>query len=180
MSANQSLNPYQMKTNNKPTLIKATSCPFAIPVILIFIITLLISLEADGQIVENPDIMPEYKGGIANFYRTLQKNIKYPDEARKTNAQGKVFISFTVNSKGKIVDIEAGKDTVNLMEEIVVVGYFYTGIQSVPNQDLSVLEKESKRALQILHKFNPATKDGIPVDTRLTLPIRFKLARGRR
>ncbi|RZK51439.1 MAG: hypothetical protein EOO87_17645, partial [Pedobacter sp.] len=37
--------------------------------------------------LENP---PNYPGGIANFYKFLSQNIKYPAEAVKKNVEGNV------------------------------------------------------------------------------------------
>ena len=46
--------------------------------------------------------MPEPIGGWASFYKTLTKNFKYPKQAQRVGANGKVFVEFTVNDKGEL------------------------------------------------------------------------------
>jgi hypothetical protein len=63
-----------------------------------------------------------------------------------------------------------------MMEEIVVVGYRSNQIdETAIKEDLSVLEDEIERVLKQLEGFKPGTKDGQPVDVRMTLPVMFKL-----
>jgi periplasmic protein TonB len=46
--------------------------------------------------------MPEPIGGWAAFYKTLTKNFKYPKQAERAGAKGKVFVEFTVNDRGEL------------------------------------------------------------------------------
>jgi len=126
---------------------------------------------------ENQDgLLIEYKEGMNALYRTIQKQIKYPLEARKSGLQGKVFISFNVTKDGNIEKIEASETRYTLLEEIVVVGYpTKENNQQTGDNDLSMLEDEVVRVLKEIDKITPLTKDGKPVDTRMTLPATFKL-----
>ena len=46
--------------------------------------------------------MPEFPGGSIALRTFIGKAIKYPTEAQKDKIQGKVFVSFVVNSQGKV------------------------------------------------------------------------------
>ena len=49
---------------------------------------------------------PEYPGGDEARIKFLVENIKYPAEAMKSGIQGKVFVTFMVNSDGTISDVK--------------------------------------------------------------------------
>jgi periplasmic protein TonB len=51
------------------------------------------------------ETMPEPVGGYAAFSRALQK-LRYPAFARRNNIEGKVFIQFTINEKGELIDFK--------------------------------------------------------------------------
>jgi TonB family protein len=120
--------------------------------------------------------LPVYHEGDDAFYQFIQRKIKYPKEARRSNIQGKVFVAFTVTKVGEIQQIEAGDSTHTMMKEIVVVGYANASNGQVDNvKDLSSLEKEVERVGKQLGQFTPGTKNGKPVDVRMTLPVTFKI-----
>ncbi len=120
--------------------------------------------------------LPNYQEGMDAFYKTIQQKIKYPQEARKNSSQGKVFVSFTVNKKGKIEDIKAEEKKYVLLNEIVVVGYANSeGNASVDSKTIALLEKEVVDVIKQLNQFDPAIQNGKPVNARMTLPVTFKL-----
>ena len=96
-------------------------------------------------------------------------------EARKNNIQGTVYISFTVNKNGAIEDIKAEDEKYHILSEIVVVGYANQGTPDKVSNELSILEKEGERVIALLEEFKPAQKDSKPINTRVTLPITFKI-----
>jgi hypothetical protein len=120
--------------------------------------------------------LPVYQEGDDAFYQFIQRRLKYPQEARQSNIQGKVFVAFTVTKAGEIQQIEAGDSTHTMMKEIVVTGYANASNGSVDNvKDLSSLEIEVERVVRKLGLFTPGTKNGKPVDVRMTLPVSFKI-----
>lgn len=52
------------------------------------------------------EVMPEFPGGNLKLLEFLSKNIKYPQLARETGTQGRVFISFIVEPDGSISNVE--------------------------------------------------------------------------
>jgi hypothetical protein len=145
------------------------------PVMLLTASILFFNFQINGQNTTIPDVFPEYKTGNKDMYVLFQKNIKYPIEARKSHTEGTVYVSFTVSDEGTIQEISASKAKYNLMEEIVVVAY-KDGKDKVGEQDLSILEEECERLAKLLGDFNPGTKDGKAISTKLTIPVTFKLS----
>ena len=93
--------------------------------------------------VEN---MPELKGGLGE----LQKQINYPDMARKAGIEGRVIIQFIVNEKGEVED---------------------------PRVIRGIGGGCDKEALRVVKqaKFEPGRQRGNPVRVQYSLPITFKL-----
>lgn len=94
------------------------------------------------------DMMPEFPGGSVAMIDFISKNIKYPESAKISRKQGKVFVSFTVDKKGKV------KNT------------------SIQKGVCPELDAEALRVVKLMPTWKPGTQD----DINLTLPINFKLA----
>ena len=100
------------------------------------------------------EIMPVYSEGDGSFgavSRAVMRNVKYPKDARKANAEGKVLVGFVVTPKGEVAQIK------------VVKGVF-------PSVDAAALW-----AVQQLKPFMPGRQDGKPVEVSFTVPITFRL-----
>jgi protein TonB len=57
------------------------------------------------QIFMVVESMPEYPGGEAALYKYLAENIKYPQMAKESGIQGRVFVTFVVERNGKVTDV---------------------------------------------------------------------------
>lgn len=106
--------------------------------------------EGDGDddedffvVVEN---MPELIGGLA----ALQKNIRYPEMARKAGIEGRVIVQFIVNEKGEV-------------ENPRVIRGIGGGC-----------DEEALRAVSNA-LFKPGRQRGNPVRVQYSLPVIFKL-----
>lgn len=100
----------------------------------------------------NNDIqMPQYPSGINGLISFLSENINYPEDAEKQGIEGKVIVSFVVDTDGTIKDAE-------------VVQKVYPS-----------LDAEAVRVIMSMPKWKPATKQGVPVRVRYKLPISFAL-----
>jgi len=95
--------------------------------------------------------LPEFPGGKEALMKFIQTNIKYPAEAQKANAQGKVFVSFVVSSAGKV-------------ENAKVVSSVYPA-----------LDAEALRLVNSMPDWKPGRQRGVAVDVAYTLPIEFTL-----
>lgn len=99
-------------------------------------------------IVENA---PQFLGGDSQLMRYLSDNVVYPTIAQEVGIQGRVYVQFVVNKKGKIVDVQILK-----------------GI------DRS-LDAEAMRVVQNMPDWKPGSQRGKAVNVSYRLPINFKL-----
>jgi TonB family protein len=70
------------------------------------------SISEDGKVTvygKTRGVPPQFKGGLEAFYRYLGNSIQYPDDARATNVQGKVVLSFIVEKDGKVTNVVVKK-----------------------------------------------------------------------
>ena len=104
------------------------------------------------QIFTAVEIQAAFPGGFDALSKFLGKNIKYPKAAQRANVKGKVFLSFVVNSQGKISDIKVLKG----------VGFG--------------CDEEAIRVVQSMPSWTPGKQGGRSVSSRFTLPISFTLA----
>lgn len=48
--------------------------------------------------------MPEYPGGMAAALEYIQKNMRYPETAKKNGTQGRVTVQFIIDKGGNVTD----------------------------------------------------------------------------
>lgn len=121
---------------------------------------------AEEQIFVSVENMPTLPGceGITNkmkrdqctqqkIYQHLGKVQKYPTMMKEAGIEGTVFITFVVDKKGKVTDVEV--------------------LRGVAGG--KALDNEAVRMIQSLPSFKPGTQQGKAVKIRYNLPIRFKL-----
>jgi len=106
----------------------------------------------DTTIYTKVDKAPEFVGGKSKFYGFLGATTRYPRHAREHNIQGRVELSFVVESDGKLSNIKI--------------------IKSVAPD----IDAEALRVLKLSPNWSPGIKDGQPVRTRFQTPFSFALA----
>lgn len=99
----------------------------------------------------DPEIAAEFPGGTENLMQYLSLNIRYPYSAYVDNKTGKSIVGFIVQSDGSISDVW-------ILES------------SWPD-----LDEEAMRVVKTMPKWTPATTDGKPVASQLSIPINFRL-----
>lgn len=107
--------------------------------------------EVSEEIFTIVEDQPTPKGGMQAFYQYVQKNLKYPAQARRMGIEGKVFVQFVVDKDGNINDVKAVK-----------------GIGAG-------CDEEAVRVLKLAPRWNPGKQRGRAVKVRMILPITFKL-----
>ena len=95
--------------------------------------------------------MPEYPGGQAALFEYLSKNIKYPADAEKKKVEGKVFVTFVVDTDGKITDV-------SLLRKV-----------------FPSLDAEAVRVISAMPNWIPGKQKGQVVRVKYTVPIMFRL-----
>lgn len=109
-------------------------------------------ITVDAEIVDashvytSVEVMPEYPGGIAEFYKYVQRNFRVPRGA----SDGQIIVSFVVEVDGSLTNIKVLRD----------LG-FGSGDQAV-------------RLLEKSKKWNPGVQNGRSVRVSYTLPIRIQ------
>ncbi len=96
------------------------------------------------------------KNGIKGFYKSIKKNLKYPEEARKKGIEGQVFIAFKVETSGKLSEFE------------IVDGLGYG------------CDEEALRVFKLQPNWFPAKPEGTPVESEMILPVNFQKKRAKR
>lgn len=109
--------------------------------------------KADEEVVVVADQPAEPASGYPSYYRYIKKSLQYPEEAKRHNAEGQVFVEFVVKKDGSLEDVrvQPGKG----------IGYG--------------CDEEAVRVVKQGEKWKPAINKGEPVAQRVTLPIKFKL-----
>jgi len=97
------------------------------------------------------DEMREFKSGTEALMKYMGTHVKYPEEARKNNIEGKVFIAFLDDTKGNI----KGPEVVRSAHKL--------------------LDAEAMRVLKYMPKWIPRKKYCKNIAAKVTLPIAFKL-----
>jgi len=112
-------------------------------------------LEEEKEALEPLDFrvvqqIPEFPGGMRGFVKWLTANLKYPASAQKRKVEGKVVITFIVNTDGSTTNMrvaQAADDALN---------------------------KEALRVMNTMPKWKPGLENNKPCRTMMAIPIIFK------
>ena len=97
------------------------------------------------------EVQPEYPGGINAMYEFIQKNLKYPESAKKKGIEGRVFVQFVVEKDGSLSSFQV--------------------LRGVSDD----IDAEAVRVLKMMPKWKPGMMDGKPVRVHFTMPFKFQL-----
>jgi len=107
--------------------------------------------EEETQIFTVVESMPGFPGGDAARMKYLASNIKYPTLARESGIQGRVFVTFVVETNGQVTDVK-----------------ILRGIGGG-------CDEEAMRVIKNMPKWNPGKQRGKSVRVQFNMPILFKL-----
>ena len=105
----------------------------------------------DDKIYNIVDEEASYPGGFEALYKWLNDHLKYPEECKAKNIQGRVTVQLVIKKDGSISDIKALKS---------------------PN---ALLSKEAIRVVKAMPKWSPAKVKGKVVRSYFRLPINFRI-----
>lgn len=103
--------------------------------------------DKDLYTMANIEKLPEFPGGLTEFYKFIGKKFKMSAEAQKNKLEGKAYMQFIIEKDGSLSDIKTLQDP----------GY---GIGD-----------EATRVLKLSPKWTAATQEGKPVRVMYSLPI---------
>ena len=107
--------------------------------------------EEEAQIFTVVESMPGFPGGEAARIRYLNENIKYPQMARESGIQGRVFVTFVVERDGKVTDVRVLRGIGGGCDE------------------------EAVRVIKNMPRWHAGKQRGKPVRVQFNMPILFKL-----
>lgn len=103
------------------------------------------------KIFEAVEQLAQFPGGQGELNSWLAQNLRYPEQAQNNNIEGKVIVQFVIEKDGTITNpvIARGVD--------------------------KDLDKEAIRIVKKMPKWSPGRNNGVPVRSKYTLPVVFKL-----
>ena len=107
--------------------------------------------QKNQKVFEVVEQMPEYPGGAMAMMEFLQDNMKYPADAEKQKVQGKVMVSFIVETDGSITDVKVMKNV------------------------FPSLDAEAIRVVKAMPRWTPGKQKGKVVRVHFSLPIAYRL-----
>jgi protein TonB len=116
-----------------------------------------VSLQAEEEATEEEvfvivEDMPKFKGGDINKFREwVQKRVRYPEIASENGIQGRVYITFVVETSGLVSNV------------------------SVTRSVDPLLDDAAKEAVEASPKWEPGMQRGRPVRVRYSIPIIFQI-----
>lgn len=158
-SKNQTVKRVNMLSSKKKVNLLRMLIPLPLLALLFFIFSFEAELprsiaindyKIENNQLKSSDIAPSPSKGMKEWEDFLESSIKYPKKAISANIEGELVISFTVNTKGRIQDLQFDQK----------LGYD--------------CEREVINALEKSGKWNPAIIDGQLAEARIILPIEFK------
>lgn len=105
----------------------------------------------EQEIFKIVEEMPSFPGGEAKLMEFVAKNVKYPQIARETGIQGRVFVNFVVEPDGSVSNV------------------------SVLRGIGGGCDEEAMRVVKTMPKWKPGKQRGKPVRVQYMLPVNFKL-----
>lgn len=108
--------------------------------------------EFEDKVYDVVEEMPSFVGGNSALIDYIKNNLRYPLVAKENGVQGRVLVSFVVEKDGSL-----------------------SGVKVVRSVDPS-LEKEAKRLVEAMPKWNAGKQNGSCVRVRYNVPISFRLA----
>ncbi|MBM6882566.1 energy transducer TonB [Bacteroides caecigallinarum] len=107
--------------------------------------------KSGEKIYSSVETMPQYPGGMKYFKRYIDRNLKYPEEAKKNKIEGVVVMQFVVEKNGDI-----------------------TNPRVMRRLDES-LDSVAMNLIKGMPRWIPASDYGIKVRCKYSVPIAFKI-----
>jgi TonB family protein len=103
----------------------------------------------DEQIFKVVDDMPDYPGGEEALHKFIAESIEYPAAAKDSGIQGRVYVSFVIDSKGEVANVKIARSVSPSLDE------------------------EAMRVVKSMPIWKPGSQDGKPVNVAFIIPINF-------
>ena len=104
-----------------------------------------------GEVHDIVEEMPQFPGGPSAMFEYMNKNLKYPEEAKTSGVQGRVLVTFIIERDGSLSNVKV--------------------VKSVSPS----LDKEAIRVVSSMPKWIPGKQYRSAVRVKYTVPVTFKL-----
>lgn len=108
--------------------------------------------QIEEPVYDVVEVMPEFPGGMRAMLDFIEKNIRYPEVARKNGIQGRVIVGVVIDENGSVINL--------------------TVLRGIDPH----LDKEALRVIRLMPKWQPGTQEGKALKVKYTIPVSFKLA----
>lgn len=99
------------------------------------------------------EIMPQFPGGEEAMFKFMAKNTLYPRAYLRENITGTVYVTFVVDTLGRITDVKPER-----------------GVAGFPE-----FENAAMQSIARMPKWTPGRQNGLKVPVVLTMPVRFNV-----
>lgn len=103
------------------------------------------------ELYSSVEKMPQFRGGMEAYQQYLQKNLEYPEKAKKAKIEGVVVVQFIVETNGAITNPQIARH----LE--------------------STLDSAAWRVIKDMPRWHPASDFGKAVRCKYFLPVAFKI-----
>lgn len=104
-----------------------------------------------NEVFTKVEVSAQFPGGPEKLYKFLSNNLRYPEQSKIDNLQGKVFLTFIVEKDGSLTNFKI--------------------LRSLSPK----LDAEAIRVFERSPKWSPARQNNKPVRQQYRLPIVFSL-----
>ena len=104
-----------------------------------------------SKVYDVVDEMPQFPGGSSKLFEFLARNVRYPAEAEKAGAQGRVIVSFVIEKDGSVSNAK----TVKAIHP--------------------ALDAEALRVINGMPKWTPGKQKGEATRVKYIVPVTFRL-----
>lgn len=98
---------------------------------------------------------PEFKGGLEALYDYIARNFEYPEEAAKRAVNGTMEVEFTIERSGDVSYVGILKGLDYSIDDVIL------------------------RLLKAMPRWIPATRNGLPVRYKVSMPLNVRASRNR-
>jgi TonB family protein len=128
--------------------------------------------------------LPVYAGGSADFKRFIYDNLVYPEEALEKGIEGSVYLSFTVDDTGKVIDARVTKglgygcdeEALRLVRMLRYEKVKNRGVIVKSNMRIRIdfkLRRTNTAGLQITYNTTPQAKKTVPGKKQEEKPVKY-------
>ena len=130
----------------------------------------LLQYARTDSIYQQPDKLPEFRGGTGQMLAYINKKMKYPEIAIENGIEARLFIRFVIEKNGMVNQVEVFKTDVTLASDAKEPK------PEVKEQAVAAMQEEAIHVLKSTPQWTPGLINGGEyVRCQMNVPVTFKL-----